>query len=117
MPNLGFKVSRVYPPWGGGVPAVLRELSGFWGRIKGIKEKEGKTQSFLIKSPPQAENFEDFRGVFGQKTRPKCTQEGVFDTKTLPKCLKIFRLRRAYYYKIRLNAPNVFFSRLRRPKS
>ena len=39
MPNLGFKVSRAYPPpWGGGVPAVLRELSGFWGRIKGIKE-------------------------------------------------------------------------------
>ena len=38
MPNLGLKVSRVYPPWGGGVPAGLRELSGFWGRIKGIKE-------------------------------------------------------------------------------
>ena len=32
-----------------------------------ISKKAGKTESFLIKSPPQAENFEDFRAFLGRK--------------------------------------------------
>ena len=80
------------------------------GRISGNKQKSRENGKFPYKKPAAGGKFfEDFGGVFGQKTRPKCTQEGVFDTKTLPKCLKIFRLRRAYYYKNPLNAPNVFF--------
>ena len=60
--------------------------------------------------PPQAENFEDFRGVFVRKTCPKCTQKRVFGTETPPECPKIFRLRRAYCYRNPFsNASKVYF--------
>ena len=74
-----------------------------------ISKKAGKTESFLIKSPPQAENFEDFRGVFARKTRPKCTQEGVFGTKPFQNASKFSACGGHIIIKIRLNAPNVFF--------
>ena len=78
MPNLGFKVSRVYPPWGGGVPAVLRELSGFWGRIKGIKEIRAGLRELTVYGA--AMRFGELKTVF-----PKSFGELH---------IQIFRLRR-----------------------
>ena len=55
---------------------------------------------------------------FMQKMPPDCTQERVFDTKTHPKCQKISACGGHIIIEIRLvNAPKVYFSRLRRAKT
>ena len=61
------------------------EIRENMGRISGNKQKSRENGKFPYKKPAAGGNFEDFRGVFGQKTHPKCTQEGVFDTKNASK--------------------------------
>ena len=77
------------------------------GRISGNKQKSRENGKFPYKKPAAGGNFDDFRGVFGQKTHPKCTQEREKRIQNA----KIFRLRRAYYYRNPLsNAPSVIFA-------
>jgi len=66
-----------------------------------------KILGLKISGPPQAENFEDLGGCFMQKMLPDCTQEREKRIQNA----KIFRLRRAYYYRNPLsNAPSVIFA-------
>jgi hypothetical protein len=63
-----------------------------------ISKKAGKTQkrkSFLIKSPPQAENFEDF----SFKIVRKCFRNAFVSADFGSGSVKIFRLRRAFLLK------------------
>ena len=84
----------VYPPWGGGVPAGLRELSGFWGRIKGIKEIRAGFRELV----DFGAGLRELRTGFRELTVCAATRFGASKT-VFPKCfgefyIQNFRLRR-----------------------
>ena len=79
----------------GGSPARdFRSKIFFWPKSFFLK-KSRENKSFLIKSPPQAENFEDF----SFKIVRKCFRNAFVSADFGSGSVKIFRLRRAFLLK------------------
>ena len=79
-------------------PPEISDPNFFFGLNLFFEKKAGKTQkrkSFLIKSPPQAENFEDF----SFKIVRKCFRNAFVSADFGSGSVKIFRLRRAFLLK------------------